>query len=467
MMSAQTAAPAVPGIPLEGVRVVVAGLATSGTAAVRFLLARGAEVIVSDRRTERELGEAAAEARRAGAALDLGGHTASLFSGAGLVVVSPGVPSTLPALQAARRAGVPVIAEVELASRFLRGRIAGITGSNGKSTTTALTAAMLKAAGMPARACGNIGVPLIEMVDTDTPESVYAVELSSFQLEEILTLRCHAAAVVNLSPDHLDRHGSLEAYSAAKARIFLNQQAGDLAVLNADDAPSQVFRSSVRGRLALFSLAGPVENGACLRDGTLVFAEGGRTTPILAASEVPLAGRHNLENVLTAALLSRHLGASADAIRNAVKTFRPLPHRLEPIGATEGVLWVNDSKATNVDSAIKALESFPGRRIVLILGGRDKGGAFDVMRPLLADRARLVLLIGEAAGTIEAMIGGSAPLRTAGTLDAAVAAARDAAKAGDVVLLAPGCASFDQFRNYEDRGERFRGFVRALPGFSA
>jgi UDP-N-acetylmuramoylalanine--D-glutamate ligase len=464
MMTAESLATGL-GLPLDGRRVVVAGLATSGTAAVRFLVARGAEVVVSDRREAAELGAVADEARRIGAILDLGGHTEQHFTGADLVVVSPGVPMSMPALEAARRHGVPVIAEVELASRFLRGRLCGITGSNGKSTTTALAAAMLTAAGIRSRACGNIGVPLVEMVESDTPESIYAVELSSFQLEGIVTLRCHAAAVLNLSPDHLDRHGDFDSYAAAKARIFLNQRNGDLAVLNAGEpATRDRLRGAIRAGSAVFSSVSPVAAGAFRRGDELVFAGGGKTEAFLAVRDIPIPGGHNVENVLAAAVLARHFGAGPDAIARAVREFRALPHRLERVAEAAGVAWYNDSKATNVDAAAKALAAFAGRRVILILGGRDKKGDFAALRPLLTAGVGQVLTIGEAAPVIEKQIEGAAPVTRAITLEAAVRTAAAMARPGDVVLLAPACASFDQFRNYEHRGETFRELALARAG---
>src|SRR5437867_2612342 len=442
--------------PLAGRRVVVAGLARTGLAAVRFLISRGAEVIASDRRPEAELHDAADEARLLGAGLDLGGHTEARFTGADLIIVSPGVPLTLPAIEAARSRGVPVLSEVELAWRFLRGRIAGITGSNGKSTTTALTGAMLSASGVAARTCGNIGTPLLEMVEQDTRESVYAVELSSFQLEAISLFHPAAAVVVNLSPDHLDRYRDYGAYVAAKARIFSNQGREDLAVLNAAGSDSALLHSAVKAPVKLFSSRGPVEEGACVGREEIVLVAGGTASPLIPVSEVPIPGRHNLENVMAAALAALHFGASLAAIRQAVRSFRALPHRLEYAGRLAGVDYYNDSKATNVGATIKALESFPGRRVLLLLGGRDKGGDFSTLRPLLADRVAMVLLLGEAAGAIERQIAGAAPVARCGDMASAVAQARAAAREGDVVLLAPGCASFDQYRNYEERGEHFR-----------
>ena len=452
-------------LPLAGRRVAVAGLARTGSALVRFLLARGAEVVVSDRRRREEIGAPAEEARLLGAALHLGGHDEAVLASADLVVVSPGVPLALPVLQAARLRGVPVIAEVELAWQHLQGRVAGITGSNGKSTTTALAGAMLTASGLPARVCGNIGTPLVEMVEGDSAASVYAVELSSFQLEGIVHFRPHVAVVVNLSPDHLDRYANYDAYVAAKARIFMNQRSGDLAILNAADRDSARLRGSVRCRLREFSSTGPVPDGAFVRNDEIVLAGDGGTRPLLPVSEVPLPGAHNIENVLAAALAALHLGATPEGIRAGVATFHALPHRLEPVGRVGGVDWFNDSKATNVDATAKALAAFPNRRIHLILGGRDKGGDFGSLAPLLApDRVAAVLLIGEAAATIERQLGAAAPCVPCGDLAAAVMRARSLARPGDVVLLAPACASFDQYRNYEERGEHFRSLVAGLAG---
>ena len=440
------------------------GLARTGLSTVRFLTARGADVIVSDIREESALEKAAEEARMLGAALDLGRHSEERFRSADLIIVSPGIPWRLPALETARRDGIPVMSEIELAIRFLKGRIAGITGTNGKTTTTALAAAMLSASGLSARACGNIGTPLLEMVGGDSESSVYAVELSSFQLEGIIRFRPAAAVVVNLSPDHLDRYADYAGYAAAKARIFANQEGDDIAILNAADPDSSKLRSAVKVRLRQFSSLGPVEDGAFLHEGHIILAGQGRTEPLMPAGEVPLPGRHNLENVMAAALAALHLGASAPAIRRAVATFRSLPHRLEHVGQVDGVDYYNDSKATNVGATITSLESFPHRRVLIILGGRDKGGDFTQLRPLLERRATAVLLIGEATELIERQIAGAAPIVRTGQLAAAVAEARRLATSGDVVLLAPGCASFDQYHDYEERGDHFRSLVAALGG---
>ncbi len=466
---------------LEGRRVLVVGAARSGTAAARFLLARGARVTVSDRRPLKELPQAGELAREPGVRLEWGGHTQKTFVEQDLVVVSPGVPADLAELQAARAAGVPVIGEVELASRFLQGRIIGITGSNGKTTTSALTGKILETAGFPVQVSGNIGLPLISMVETSRPDSVHVVELSSFQLETICRFRPAIAVALNVTPDHLDRHPSFESYLEAKGRIFANQNAEDFAVLNADDAVCRRYAAQTRAQVHWFSRTHAVEAGAFVEDGDVVCRTGTGAYPlaasggarpdtqeflshtILGVEEIPLKGAHNLENVLAAVCAATLLGADPARIRAGVRAFPGVEHRLEYVATIAGVEFYNDSKATNVDATLKALEAFPGNLLV-ILGGKDKGSDYTVLRPLLKQRARSALLIGAAAGKIAAQLGPDVPLVRAGTMETAVAEAFRRAQPGDVVLLAPACASFDQFQDYEHRGRVFKELVGKLAG---
>lgn len=451
---------------LRGKRVLVVGAAKSGIAAAHFLLEQGARVSLSDKRPLEQLPEArelAGEVK-----LESGGHTCATFTAQDLVVVSPGVPADLAELAAAREAGVAVIGEVELASWFLKGRILGITGSNGKTTTTALAGKILESAGFHATVGGNIGSPLTSFIPSSRPETIHVVELSSFQLETISEFRPHVAVVLNVTPDHLDRHATFEGYASAKSRIFANQTEADFAVLNADDAVCRNFAGRTRARVFWFSRAGEVEAGTFVEDTDVVF-RGPLPGPdprlwtqtMLGVDEIPLKGAHNVENVLAAVCAAALLGADQQLVQAGVRAFRAVEHRLEYVTTVGGVEFYNDSKATNVDATIKAIEAFPGNLLV-ILGGQDKGSDYHPLRPLLARRARYALLIGAAADKIAGHLGEAVPLVRSGTLDAAVREAFRLSRAGDVVLLAPACASFDQFQNYEHRGRVFKELVAGL-----
>jgi UDP-N-acetylmuramoylalanine--D-glutamate ligase len=440
--------------------VLVVGLARTGVATALFCAARGARVTASDARSAAQLAETVDRLKEAGCALELGAHTNPTFLAQDLIVPSPGVPATLPALAAARQAGVPICSEIELASRFLRGRLVAITGSNGKTTTTALVAHILAGAGMPLIVAGNIGTPLISRVEDSTDRSVTVAEVSSFQLELIDSFRPDIAVLLNLTPDHLDRHASFEEYCRAKVRIFKNQTERDSAVLNADD-PVVARHAPSAPRLCWFSRSRQAALGASLRGGQIVFRDDGGETRLLDRGDIGLRGEHNVENVLAAASAAWLSGAPAAAIAAGVRGFPGVEHRLEFVAEIGGVQFFNDSKATNVDAALKALDAFPGRLLV-ILGGKDKGSGYAPLIEPLRQRARLVLLIGAAAEKIEAQIGAAVPVVRAGTLDRALALAWERAQPGDTVLLAPACASFDQFENFEHRGRVFKQLVRAL-----
>ncbi|HMD30418.1 MAG TPA: UDP-N-acetylmuramoyl-L-alanine--D-glutamate ligase [Candidatus Acidoferrales bacterium] len=449
-----------PPVELGGKRVLVVGLARTGVATALFCAARGAQVTATDARPAAELTDAAAKLGPAGVALEPAGHRRESFLAADLIVPSPGVPFDLEDLLAARKKGIPIWSEIELAWRFLRGRLVAITGSNGKTTTTALTGHILKTAGLPALVGGNIGTPLISLVDESRDGSVSVVEVSSFQLEAIVAFRPDVAVFLNLTPDHIDRHGSLEAYAAAKARVFENQKREDAAVINADDAPSARYVPS-RPRVYWFSRKKEVARGAFVRGGDILFCDGDAEARLLSRAEISLRGDHNLENVLAAAAAACLCGAAPAAIAEGVRTFPGVEHRLQFVAEIAGVQFYNDSKATNVDATAKALEAFRANLLV-ILGGKDKGSDYAPLRPLLAERARRVFLIGAAAEKIASQIQGAVPLEMCGTLDRAVLAAFEAARPGDIVLLAPACASFDQFQNFEHRGRVFVNLVRGL-----
>ncbi len=457
------------------------GLGLTGEATALFLLARGARVVASEARPETEQAGVPARLREEGAQVECGGHSPGVFEGCEVVVVSPGVPPRQEALHQARLSGAEIISEVELASRFLKGRIVGITGSNGKSTVTALTAAILDEAGIRARPCGNIGLPLIALVGApgrpayvkdlgreqptggDAPDVVYVAEISSFQLEAINTFRPAVAALLNLSPDHQDRYDDLAGYYAAKARIFENQEAEDAAVLNADDPPTWALASSLRSRVTGFSLRSGAAEGVLLRGGTFVDSRGGTETRLMDASEVPLPGRHNLENVAAAAAVARALQAPSAAIRRAVVSFQGLPHRLRLVRKVKGALVYDDSKATNVGSTIRAVEAFDAP-VVLLLGGRDKGGDFASLVPHLSGRVRVVVTFGEAGPVIARRLQGLISVIRSGALREATRAALEASRPGDVVLLAPACASFDAYSGYAARGD---DFVRTVEEIAA
>jgi UDP-N-acetylmuramoylalanine--D-glutamate ligase len=371
------------------------------------------------------------------------------------------VPADLPQLAEARRRGTPVIGEIELAARFLEGHIVAITGSNGKTTTTALTGEVIAAGGCKTLVGGNIGTPAISFVEQSSADTWVVLEISSFQLETIESFRPHIAAVLNLSPDHLDRHGSMANYFAAKARIFENQRASDFAVLNADDEPTAALASGLRPGVYWFSRQREVERGAFVRGGQIIFRDERGERAVMPCGDITLKGAHNLENVLAAVVMGSLAGIEAAKIRTAVKDFKAVEHRLEYVATIAGVDYYNDSKATNVDATIKALESFSGG-IHIILGGKDKGSDYSLLNRLLRERVRHVYTIGAAARKIESQITNSLPITSSGTLSEAIRDASSNARRGEIVLLAPACASFDQFTSYEERGRAFKAQVRAL-----
>jgi UDP-N-acetylmuramoylalanine--D-glutamate ligase len=450
---------------LKGRRALVLGAARSGIAAAALLQERGAAVRLSDRRPEAELEPAARALAGAGVRLEAG-SAQQTCGDADLVVTSPGVPFDAPPLAEARRRGLTVWPEVELAWRLLEGRVVGVTGSNGKTTTTALTAHLLRAAGLDAVACGNIGVPLCSLVGGDRRDRWYVAELSSFQLETIEAFRPDTAVLLNLTPDHLDRHPDFAAYRAAKERIFTNQTAAESAVLNLDDPLAAETAARLRPRVEWFGLGADPRPAFAVQDGAFVLRRseagprGGQR--LLALGDFALRGAHNASNALASLTAAWLCGARPEGLAAGLRSFRPLPHRMEPVGAIAGAEYVNDSKATNVDSALRAVESYD-RPLVWILGGRDKGADFAALRPALSGgRVRAVVAMGESRRRIASALGGAAPLREAADMEEALREAREAARPGDVVLLSPACASFDLYRNYEERGDDFRARVRRM-----
>jgi UDP-N-acetylmuramoylalanine--D-glutamate ligase len=450
---------------LNGKRVLVVGLGKSGVASALFLKAHGAKVTASDTKSGDELRNEIPVLLDHGITVETGGHGDRTFRGQDLIVVSPGVPVDAPPLVQARSLGESVIGEIELAAQFLPGPIVAITGSNGKTTTTTLAGEIMAAGGLPTLVGGNIGTPAISLAERATRETVIVLEVSSFQLETIATFRPKVAVVLNVTPDHLDRHRTFEVYTDAKARIFENQHGDDFAVLNADDPTCVAMAARTKAQVFWFSRQKEVERGAWVRDGAIVFRDTKGQREIMQVSEIPLKGAHNLENVLAAVCAGALVGCAAEKIRQAVHDFKAVEHRLEFVATIRGVDYYNDSKATNVDATIKALESFPAN-IHLILGGKDKGSDYSVLNDLLRQRVKRVYTIGAAAAKIEGQIisakNGGPELVHAETLENAIRKAHAVAQPGDVVLLAPACASFDQFKSYEHRGKVFKEIVRGL-----
>jgi len=444
---------------LRNQRVLVVGLGKSGVASAVFLTERGAKVTVSDAKSEEQLRDEIPLLLDHGINVETGQHGERTFRDQELIVVSPGVPFDVPQLVHARELGIPVIGEVELAARFLKGCIVAITGSNGKTTTTTLAGEIIAAGGRKALVGGNIGTPAITFVDRAKDDTWVVLEISSFQLETIETFHPHIAVVLNITPDHLDRHYTFANYAAAKARIFENQAAGDFTVLNADNAPCVAMAAKTKGQVRWFSRLKQVE-GAFISDGKIAWTDDKGVREILRVSEIGLKGAHNVENVLAGVCVGMLAGIEVAQIRRAVAEFKAVEHRLEYVATVGGVEYYNDSKATNVDATIKALESFPGG-IHLILGGKDKGSDYSVLNDLLRERVKRVYTIGAAAAKIESQARG-AEIVSAGTLDAAVRRASEAAVPGEIILLAPACASFDQFDSYEHRGQVFKDLVRQL-----
>ena len=448
---------------LNNKRALVVGLGKSGVASALFLKSRGALVTVSDSKPEAELRDEILLLLERGITVETGGHGDRTFRGQDLIVVSPGVPADAPQLVQARKQGEPVvvIGEIELAARFLPGQIAAVTGSNGKTTTTSLAGEIVAAGKFATLVGGNIGTPAISLVDQAGPATWTVLEVSSFQLETIVEFRPRIAVILNITPDHLDRHKTFDNYVNAKARVFENQRADDFTVLNADDSTTAGLSDRTRAQLFWFSRKKEVAMGAFTRGDHICFRNGNDEREILPLAEVPMKGGHNLENVLAAASIGMLVGCQAEQVRDAVRHFKAVEHRLEFVARVADVDYYNDSKATNVDATIKALESFPAN-VHLILGGKDKGSDYTVLHELLRQRVKRVYTIGAAAAKIESQIKGAAEVEHAETLENAVRRASESAVAGDVILLAPACASFDQFQSYEHRGRVFKETVHSL-----
>ena len=448
---------------LKNKRVLVVGLGKSGLSAAIFLRGQGARVTVSDTRSAVALAKEIPALLEAGIMVESGGHGLLTFRRQDLIVISPGVPMDTPEVKQVVAFGLPVIGELELASRFLQGQVVAITGSNGKTTTTALVGQIFRDAGVPTLVGGNIGLPVIDLVAKSTPETVSVLEVSSFQLETVEEFHPQIAAILNITPDHLDRHGSFESYAAAKARITERQTVEDFLVLNGEDKTAQMVALKTKAQIYWFSGRRPIKQGAFVHGESILFIprEGAKAEPVMPVSEISLKGSHNVENVLAAVCMARLAKIPAQSIRASVAGFKAVEHRLELVKVVNGVEFYNDSKATNVDATMKAVASFGGG-IHLILGGKDKDSDYSLMSGMLKERVKIVYTIGSAAEKIERQLQGVVKIVPAETLQVAVAKAAKAATIGDVVLLSPACSSFDQFENYEQRGRVFRQLVNEL-----
>ena len=442
-------------IQISGAKVLVVGLKKSGMASAELLLRHGAGVSLTDLKGLDELPGAPEFVARLG--LSFRRQSAETFEGYDLIVISPDVPVDLPQLVSARERGTPVIGEVELAAPYLEGRTIGITGSNGKTTTTSLIGHILRHAGLTVQVGGNIGTPVTAMVETSRAGGWNVLELSSFQLETIAEFRAHIGLALNVTQNHLDRHHTFERYAAAKGRLFETMHDGDIAILNADDAVCAGYAAHTAARVEWFSGRHNVERGASLCGDQLILD--GKL--LMEAGEIPIRGRHNVENVLAASVAAARAGVDGGTIAAAVRTFEAVEHRLEFVRQLSGIDFYNDSKATSVDATLKAVDAFRGG-LWVILGGKDKGLDYSVLRSPLAERAHAALLIGAAARKIAGELEGALPLVECGTLEVAVAYGYAHGKPGDTVLLAPACSSFDQFKSFEHRGEVFKRLVREL-----
>ncbi len=444
---------------LEGKRVLVVGLGSTGEALCSFLLHHGAQVKVSEKKKPEEMGQKISSWEQKGITIEAGRHNQESFTEADLIVPSPGVP-WLPELEAARDNGVKIISEIELAYKFLKGKIVGITGSNGKSTTATLTQKILEEGGLKTYLAGNIGTPLISFVDNSKDDHIYVTEISSFQLEHIEDFRVSVSVLLNISPDHLDWHPSFEDYYEAKKKLVISQGENDIAILNRDDPLVWALREENKFQVYAFSRLGKVSPG-CFLNGDWLVLSNKKEEKLIRTSLIPLLGIHNQENIMASALVGHILGIPPSRIEEPIKSFRGLEHRLEKVKSVGGVDFYDDSKATNVDATSKSIQSFD-RSIILILGGRDKGGDFKKLRKPIKENVKRIILLGEAKEKIKTALEGIIPMETVPSLEEAVRLGYSRAEPGEVVLLAPACTSFDMFQNFEERGEVFKSEVLAL-----
>jgi UDP-N-acetylmuramoylalanine--D-glutamate ligase len=444
---------------LEGKRVLVVGLGKTGEALCGFLLHHGARVKVSEKKMPEEMGQKISTWEKRGVTVEAGQHNQKSFVEADLIVPSPGVP-WLPELEAARANGVKIISEIELAYKFLKGKIVGITGSNGKSTTATLTQKILGEGGLKSHLAGNIGTPLISFADNSQDDDIYVTEISSFQLEHTEEFKVSVSVLLNISPDHLDWHPSFADYYEAKKKLVVFQKEDDIAILNRDDPLVWALKKEGKFQVYAFSRNSRVSPG-CFLNGDWIVLSNEKEEKLIKTSLIPLLGVHNQENIMASALVAHVLGIPASRITEPVKRFRGLEHRLEKVMAIRGVDFYDDSKATNVDATSKSIQSFD-RNIILILGGRDKGGDFKKLRKPVREKVKRIILLGEAKEKIKTALKGTVPLETVSSLEEAVRLGYSRAKPGEVVLLAPACTSFDMFQNFEERGDVFKREVLAL-----
>jgi UDP-N-acetylmuramoylalanine--D-glutamate ligase len=451
--------------------IAILGMARSGLAVAKLLKRHGAKIFLSDIKGEQELSESISELKKLGVEFETGGHTERVIEGKELIVLSPGIPLDLPILLEAKKRGLATLSEVEIASWFSEAHLVGITGSNGKTTTVSLLGKILKDAKREVSVCGNIGLPFSEVATTVSNSGHIVLELSSFQLERIEKLRPEVAAILNISPDHLDRHSDMPSYKRAKLRIFENQRPGDVAIMNADDlelsrggevvSPGRDLMIKEGVRTLFFSTKREVGEGAFLRDQKVILRTAERTEPIMPVFEIGIRGPHNLANVCAASCVASVLEVDSEHLRESLRSFKGVEHRLEKVLEVGGVRIVNDSKATNVDAVWYALQSVDAP-ILLIMGGKDKGGDFLRLKELVKKNVKKLILVGEAKEKIKKALGDSVSTKVAADMEEAVGLSRQLASEGDTVLLSPGCASFDMFDNYEQRGKVFKDLCREI-----
>lgn len=440
-------------------KILVYGMGKSGCAAAGIALKEGHTVIASDRLTAEELNINLTPILEQGVVFYGGCESASLLDGVELMVLSPGIPSTAALVEAALKNGVPVVGEMEWAFRHTEGSVVAVTGSNGKSTTTTMIGEIAADSLPDVRVGGNLGTPFSDLVEGSTAETLFVLEVSSFQLERIDEFRAKVALLLNITPDHQNRYETIDAYAAAKGAIFNNQRSSDFAVYSSLDEKCLSFGANSGGVRLPFSVTGEEEEGAFIRDGRAIFRKNGEEEVLFALSSLQVPGMHNVENAMAAALAARCAGVPHGGVEGPLSRFMGLPHRLEKIGDIKGAGVYNDSKATNTDAVIKALSSFE-KNVILLLGGRDKGADWKLLKEEVARRCKAVIAFGEARQSVEDVFLGVAPVHGATSLREATIQAVDAAAEGDTILLSPACASFDEFSNFEERGNRFRSWVR-------
>lgn len=445
---------------LNGRHTVVVGAAKSGISSARLLRSKGAKVTITDKKGKDAIPADLSMLKEMGVNVELGGHDKATFLASDLIVVSPGVPMDIPPLISARKKGIDIISEIELASYFIGTPIIGITGTNGKSTTTTLVGEILKRDGRNIFVGGNLGPPLSESLFSDKKYDLMVCEISSFQLEGIKRFKPHIAAILNITPDHLDRYISMDDYIKAKWRICENQESYDSIVLNLDDPLLTAGGRRIRSKIIRFSRKKRVEYGLFIDKGIIYSGIDGHTA-IIKIDELLIKGVHNMENAMAAAAISLLAGCKIESIGRSLKEFRGLEHRLEFVREVDGVRYINDSKGTNVGAVVRSLEGFDSP-IILIAGGRDKGSDFSPLKELIAKKVKRLILIGEARRLLESIFNGVTDIAKAEDMTDAVRLARDKGRSGDIILLSPGCASFDMFRNYEERGKVFKEIVNSI-----